>query len=47
MDRSITELLDNLNHLNKMTDQLEYLRASANDGDAIRVVYATSEEPTA
>ena len=46
MDRSTTELLDNLNHLNKMTDQLEYLRASANDGDAIRVVYATSGEPT-
>ena len=46
-DRSITELLDNLNHLNKMTDQLEYLRASAKDGDAIRVAYATSGEPTA
>ena len=46
-DRSITELLDNLNHLNKMTDQLEYLRASANECDAIRVVYATSGEPTA
>ena len=46
-DRSITELLDNLNHLNKMTDQLEYLRASANDGHAVRVAYATSGEPTA
>ena len=44
---SITELLDNLNHLNKMTDQLEYLRASTNDGDAIRVAYTTSGEPTA
>ena len=30
-----------------MTDQLEYLRASANDGDTIRVAYATSGEPTA
>ena len=46
-DRSITELLANLNHLNKMTDQLEYLRASTNDGDAIRVAYTTSGEPTA
>lgn len=46
-DRSITELLDNLNHLNKMTDQLEYLRVSANDGHAVRVAYATSGEPTA
>ena len=46
-DRSITELLDNLNHLNKMTDQLEYLRVAANDDDAVRVAYATSGEPTA
>ena len=38
---------DNLNHLNKMTDQLEYLRASANGSDAIRVAYTTSGEPTA
>ncbi|MDE2787656.1 MAG: N-6 DNA methylase [Chloroflexota bacterium] len=45
--RSITELLANLNHLNKMTDQLESLRAAANDGDAIRVAYTTSGEPTA
>ncbi len=46
-DRSINELLDNLNHLNKMTDQLEYLRAVANRDDTIRVAYATSGEPTA
>ena len=46
-DRSITELLDNLNHLNKMTDQLEYLRTVGNDDDAVRVAYATSGEPTA
>ena len=45
--RSITKLLDNLNHLNKMTDQLQYLRTSANDGDAVRVAYSTSGEPTA
>ena len=46
-DRSITELLDNLNHLNKMTDQLEYLRAAVEDDVAVRVAYATSGEPTA
>ena len=38
---------DKPNHLNKMTDQLEYLRASANDDDTIRVAYATSGELTA
>ena len=46
-DRSINELLDNLNHLNKMTDQLEYLRAAAKGDDTVRVAYATSGEPTA
>jgi len=46
-ERSITELFENLNHLNKLTDQLEYLRASANDGNSIRVAYTTSGEPTA
>ena len=46
-DRSINELLDNLNHLNKMTDQLEYLRAAANGDNTVRVAYATSGEPTA
>ena len=46
-DRSITELIDNLNHLNKMTDQLAYLRAAVNDDDAVRVAYTTSGQPTA
>ena len=45
--RSITGLFDNLNHLNKLTNQLAYLREAANDENTVRVTYATSGEPTA
>ena len=45
--RGITELLANLNHLNKLTSQLEYLqRAIAGDG-TVRVTYTASGRPTA
>ena len=45
--RGITDLLANLNHLNKLTRQLEYLRrAIAGDG-TVRVAYTASGQPIA
>ena len=46
-EQSITELIDNLNHLNKMTHQLEYLRYAIAGGETVRVAYTTSGRPTA
>ena len=43
----ITELIDNLNHLNKLTSQLEYLRGTIAGDGTTRVAYTTSGEPTA
>ena len=45
--RVIIELFDNLNHLNKLTSQLDYLQgAIAGDGTK-RIAYTTQGEPTA
>ena len=46
-DRGITELIDNLNHLNKLTSQLEYLQEAIAGCGAIRIAYTTSGRPTA
>ena len=46
-DRSITELFANLNHLNKLTSQLDYLQMAIADGTRVRVAYTTSGRPTA
>ena len=43
----ITELVDNLNHFNKLTSQLEYLRGTIAGDGTTRVAYTTSGEPTA
>ena len=45
--QSITKLLDNLNHLNKLTSQLAYLREAISADGSVRVVYTTSGRPTA
>ena len=46
-DKSITELFANLNHLNKLTAQLDYLRLAIADETRVRVAYTTSGRPTA
>ena len=46
-DRGITELIDNLNHLNKLTRQLEYLQEAITGCGATRIAYTTSGRPTA
>ena len=46
-ERSITDLFDNLNHLNKLTSQLEYLRGAIAGDVVIRVAYTQSGQPTA
>ena len=46
-ERSITELINNLNHLNKMTDQLDYLQGAIKGTGAVRVSYTSSGQPTA
>ena len=46
-ERGITELIDNLNHLNKLTSQLEYLREAIAGCEATRIAYTTSGRPTA
>ena len=45
--RGITELLANLNHLNKLTSQLEYLQGAIAGDGTVRVAYTTSGRPTA
>ena len=45
--RAITELFANLNHLNKLTSQLEYLQGAIAGDGTIRVAYTQSGEPTA
>ena len=45
--RAITELFDNLNHLNKLTSQLDYLQSAIAGGGTIRVAYTQSGQPTA
>ena len=46
-ERGITELLNNLNYLKKLTGQLEYLRTTIADGRTIRVAYTAAGRPTA
>ena len=45
--RGITELFPNLNHLNKLTSQLESLQRAIAINGTTRVAYASSGEPTA
>ena len=45
--RVITELFDNLNHLNKLTSQLEYLQGAIGGDGTTRIAYTTQGEPTA
>ncbi len=45
--RAITELFDNLNHLNKLTSQLEYLQGAIAGDGTIRVAYTQAGQPTA
>ena len=45
--RGITELFANLNHLNKLTNQLEYLRGVITGDGMVRVAYTTQGQPTA
>ena len=45
--QSITELLDNLNHLNKFTSQLAYLQSAIKDDTQIRIAYTSAGRPTA
>lgn len=46
-ERGNTNLLDNLNHLNKLTNQLEYLREAINGNTNVRVAYTGIGRPTA
>ncbi len=46
-ERSITELLKNLNHLNKLTNQLDYLQGAIDGNGAIRIAYTQAGQPTA
>ncbi len=45
--RGITELFDNLNHLSKLTSQIDYLHGAIADNATTRIAYATNGEPTA
>ena len=45
--QAIKDLYSNLNHLNKLTSQLEYLQNLIADNRTVRVAYTTNGEPTA
>ena len=45
--QAIKELFDNLNHLNKLTSQLDYLQGAIAGDGMTRIAYASSGEPTA
>ena len=45
--RAITELFDNLNHLSKLTSQLDYLQSAIAGDGTIRVAYTQAGQPTA
>ena len=45
--RVIAELFDNLNHLNKLTSQLDYLQGAIAGDATTRIAYTTQGEPTA
>ena len=46
-DKAIKNLDDNLNYLNKMTSQLEFLKAINLDEKVVRVAYTQAGQPTA
>ena len=46
-NRTIKDLYKNLNHLDKLTSQLEYLQDAIAGNGAIRIAYTTQGEPTA
>ncbi len=45
--QAIKDLYSNLNHLNKLTSQLEYLQGIIAGDEAVRVAYTQSGQPTA
>ena len=45
--RAITELFENMNHLNKLTTQLDYLQGAISGDGTTRIAYTTNGEPTA
>ena len=46
-NQAIKDLYSNLNHLNKLTSQLEYLRSAIAGDGTVRVAYTTQGQPTA
>ena len=46
-NQAIKDLYNNLNHLSKLTSQLEYLRAEIAGGGTTRVAYTQAGQPTA
>ena len=46
-NQAIKDLYSNLNHLNKLTSQLEYLQGTISGDETIRVAYTQSGQPTA
>ena len=46
-NQAIKDLYSNLNHLNKLTDQLQYLQGAIDGNATIRIAYTTSGRPTA
>ena len=46
-NQAIKDLYSNLNHLNKLTSQLEYLQSTIDQDGTIRVAYTQSGQPTA
>ena len=46
-NQAIKDLYSNLNHLNKLTSQLEYLQAANAGGGTVRIAYTQSGQPTA
>ena len=45
--QAIKDLYSNLNHLNKLTSQLEYLQGAIAKNETVRIVYTESGQPTA
>ena len=46
-NQAIKDLYSNLNHLNKLTSQMEHLKAAIAGSDIVRVCYSSSGKPTA
>ena len=46
-NQAIKDLFSNLNHLNKLTSQLEYLQSAITGDETVRVAYTTQGQPTA